>query len=70
MQEHQQGKHLPLPKYNVLALTGPTNEQIFKVEVRIQDAEPQVAEGASRRAAEQAAAMQLLTQLGISEEEK
>ncbi|WP_369857433.1 ribonuclease III [Candidatus Thalassolituus haligoni] len=70
LQEHQQGKHLPLPKYNVLALTGPTNEQIFKVEVRIQDAEPQVAEGASRRAAEQAAAMQLLTQLGISEEEK
>jgi ribonuclease-3 len=70
LQEHQQGQHLPLPKYSVLALTGPTNEQIFKVEVRIQDAEPQVAEGASRRAAEQAAAMQLLTQLGISEEEK
>ncbi|MDO6682584.1 MULTISPECIES: ribonuclease III [unclassified Oceanobacter] len=70
LQEYQQSKHLPLPKYNVLALTGPTNEQIFKVEVQIQDAEPQVAEGASRRAAEQAAAMQVLTELGIREEEK
>jgi len=70
LQEHQQGRHLALPKYQVLSVTGPSNEQVFKVEVRIPDADAQIAEGTSRRNAEQAAALKMLTDLGISEVEE
>nr|WP_246624838.1 ribonuclease III [Oceanobacter mangrovi] len=70
LQEYQQGRHMALPKYQVLSIVGPSNEQVFKVEVRIPDAEPQQADGTSRRAAEQAAALKLLSDLGISEVEE
>lgn len=70
LQEYQQGRHLALPKYEVLSVQGPSNEQVFKVEVKIPDATPHVAEGSSRRSAEQAAALKLLSALGISEAEE
>ena len=70
LQEYQQGRHLALPKYEVLSVQGPSNEQVFKVEVKIPDATPYVAEGSSRRSAEQAAALKLLSALGISEAEE
>jgi ribonuclease-3 len=67
LQEYQQGRHMPLPRYQVLLVSGPTNKQVFKVECRIPELEPVVAEGSSRRGAEQAAASQLLTAIGLDE---
>jgi ribonuclease III len=67
LQEYQQGLHMSLPRYQVVALDGPSNEQIFTVECRIPDLSPVVGEGASRRAAEQSAAQKLLLQLGIED---
>lgn len=67
LQEYQQGRHMALPKYQVLSVEGPTNNQVFKVECRVSDLEPMVAEGSSRRGAEQAAASLLLAVLGLDE---
>ena len=69
LQEYQQGRHMSLPRYQVVAVDGPSNEQVFTVECRIPDLPPVVADGASRRAAEQLAAQKLLTELGIEDGE-
>jgi len=68
LQEYQQGRKSSLPKYEVLNVEGPTNEQVFTVECRIPElADAIVAQGSSRRGAEQSAAAQVLTILGIDE---
>nr|WP_255605979.1 ribonuclease III [Thalassolituus sp. ST750PaO-4] len=68
LQEYQQGRKSSLPKYEVLNVEGPTNEQVFTVECRIPElADAIVAQGSSRRGAEQSAAAQVLTLLGIDE---
>ena len=66
LQEYQQANKSSLPKYQVLHVEGPTNEQIFTVECRIPEQDDAiVARGHSRRAAEQSAASQMLTRLGL-----
>ncbi|WP_430459608.1 ribonuclease III [Thalassolituus sp. LLYu03] len=68
LQEHQQANKSRLPHYEVLNVEGPTNEQVFTVECRIPEhAEPVVAQGPSRRAAEQSAAALLLAILGLDD---
>ncbi len=68
LQEYQQGRKSSLPKYDVLNVEGPTNEQVFTVECRIPElVDAIVAQGGSRRGAEQSAAAQVLTILGIDE---
>lgn len=67
LQEYQQGRHMVLPRYQVLTVDGPSNQQIFTVECRIPELPAAIAEGASRRAAEQAAAQKLLAGLGIDD---
>jgi len=68
LQEFQQANKSSLPRYEVLNVEGPTNEQVFTVEVRIPELEDAiVAQGASRRAAEQTAAGQMLTMLGVQD---
>jgi len=68
LQEHQQANRLGLPKYTVLNVGGPGNEQIFTVSCCVPQQEGDVtAEGSSRRAAEQAAAMTWLQRLGLEE---
>lgn len=67
LQEYQQAHQLGLPKYKVLSVEGPTNEQVFNVECRILGLEPAVSVGTSRRGAEQAAAQKLLTLLGLND---
>jgi len=57
LQEYLQGRHLPLPRYNVTAIRGGAHEQMFEVECEI----PQLGirsqgAGMSRRSAEQEAA--------------
>ena len=65
LQEWAQGRGLPLPQYAVLEIGGESHAQTFRVNCAVDgvDASAQ-GEGLSRRRAEQAAAQQLLEQLG------
>jgi ribonuclease-3 len=64
LQEWLQGRKLPLPQYEVVAIGGAAHRQVF--EVRCEAPElglRSIGEGASRRAAEQEAAAAMLRQL-------
>ena len=64
LQEFLQGKRLPLPRYNVVAIRGEAHEQTFRVACEVDDlAVRSEGEGNSRRAAEQAAAALALEKL-------
>jgi len=64
LQELLQGRKLPLPRYAVLRTEGEAHEQTFVVECRVEGLETTASgQGASRRAAEQAAAQGMLEQL-------
>ena len=64
LQELLQGKRLPLPRYNVVAVRGEAHEQTFRVACEVDElAVRSEAEGNSRRAAEQAAAALALEKL-------
>ncbi|PJG85022.1 ribonuclease III [Conservatibacter flavescens] len=66
LQEYLQGRRLALPTYQVVDIQGEAHCQTFKVECRVENIEQTfVGLGASRRKAEQAAAEQILKQLGI-----
>lgn len=68
LQEFQQANKLSLPKYEVVKVTGATNEQLFTVECSVPELSETVsATGGSRRAAEQQAASELLIKLGLEE---
>ncbi len=57
LQEYLQGRHLPLPEYQVSSIEGHDHAQIFRVECRVSGlAEALSGEGGSRRKAEQEAA--------------
>lgn len=57
LQEHLQGRKIPLPVYSVVATHGAAHSQLFEVECSIPKLSVQVlGSGGSRRAAEQAAA--------------
>lgn len=67
LQEYLQAKQLPLPKYDVLSISGSAHEQLFKISCAVQDIEnPIIGQGGSRRIAEQEAAAQALKFLGLS----
>ncbi len=66
LQEWAQGKGLPLPNYIEIARTGPDHAPLFTTEVRIPGCAPIRGEGASKRAAEQAAASALLDREGVT----
>jgi ribonuclease III len=64
LQEHLQGRGLALPRYSVQKTEGEAHEQTFIVECRVDDLGITASgTGASRRAAEQAAAEGVLEQL-------
>jgi ribonuclease-3 len=64
LQEHLQGRKLPLPRYVVIRTEGEAHEQTFVIECRVEGLEVTASgQGASRRAAEQAAAQGMLEQL-------
>jgi len=63
LQEHQQSRHLALPEYRVIEVTGEAHAQFFKVECIVSDSEPTHGQGKSRRYAEQIAAEEMLSQL-------
>lgn len=55
----------PQPKYRVRQRLGPDHAPAFTVEVELPGIEPQAGEGPTKRAAEQAAARQMLVTLGV-----
>lgn len=63
LQEWAQGRGLALPKYVALERSGPDHAPVFTCEVRIPGHNPARGTGASKRAAEQAAASALLAAL-------
>jgi ribonuclease-3 len=65
LQEWAQGQGLELPQYVEIARKGPDHAPRFTTEVRISGKEPARGEGASKRAAEQAAARALLEREGV-----
>lgn len=66
LQEWAQGQGLALPEYVEIARKGPDHAPRFTSEVRIPGKQPARGEGASKRAAEQAAATALLAREGAS----
>lgn len=60
LQEWAQGRGLPLPRYRTVSAEGPAHQPRFKVEVSVAGEPPAQAEGASKQAAERAAAAALL----------
>merc|ERR1711879_787994 len=67
LQEYQQGRHQSLPRYDVISVEGPSNKQVFTVTCTISDSPVTRSLGSSRRAAEQAAAEQVLIALGLND---
>jgi ribonuclease-3 len=65
LQEWVQGQGLELPAYVEVQRQGPDHAPRFTAEVRIKGRKPARGEGASKRAAEQAAAGALLAREGV-----
>jgi ribonuclease-3 len=65
LQEWAQGQGLDLPQYVEVDRQGPDHRPRFTAEVRIKGRKPARGEGASKRAAEQAAASALLEREGV-----
>ena len=66
LQEWLQGRGLPLPRYQVVQVEGESHAQTFRVSCEVDAVKASAqGEGPSRRRAEQAAAQQLLAQLGL-----
>ncbi len=65
LQEWAQGQGLDLPQYVEVSREGPDHAPRFTAEVRIKGTKPARGEGASKRAAEQAAASALLAREGV-----
>lgn len=63
LQELAQGRGLPLPVYETVAMSGPAHAPVFTVSVRIEGHEPATAEGTSKRQAEHGAAGALVARL-------
>lgn len=64
LQEWAQGNGLPLPSYRTVSTEGPPHQPHFKVEVSVKGETPVTASGASKQAAERAAAVALLKAIG------
>ena len=64
LQEWAQGRGDPLPKYAVVSREGPDHQPLFTVTASLKDGRSATSSGASKRAAEQAAAADLLKRLG------
>jgi len=68
LQEWAQARGLPTPAYRELARTGPHHKPKFRVAVELPERPPAEGSGSSKRAAEQAAAAEMLTTVGVAVE--
>ncbi len=66
LQEWAQARGLPTPAYQELARTGPHHKPKFSVSVSLPGRPPAEGSGASKRAAEQAAAAAMLSHVGVA----
>jgi ribonuclease-3 len=66
LQEWAQARGLPTPAYRELARTGPHHNPKFRIAVELPDRPPAEGTGSSKRAAEQAAAAEMLLTVGVS----
>ncbi len=64
LQEWAQAGGLALPRYTVVKSEGPPHDPVFEVSVSVAGQDPASARGRSKRAAEQAAARNLLDRVG------
>ena len=65
LQEWAQGRGLPLPRYTLLRNEGAAHNPLFEISVEVRGKPPVSATGSSKQAAEKAAALALLRQLGV-----
>ena len=65
LQEWAQARGLPTPSYREIERTGPHHDPEFRVAVTLPERAPAEGRGRSKRAAEQAAASELLTREGV-----
>ena len=65
LQEWAQARGLPTPAYRELARTGPHHNPKFRVAVELPDRPAAEGQGSSKRAAEQAAAAEMLAAVGV-----
>ena len=65
LQEWAQARGLPTPSYREVERTGPHHDPVFRVAVLLPQHEPAEGRGRSKRAAEQAAAAELLAREGV-----
>jgi ribonuclease-3 len=68
LQEWAQARGLPAPEYVETARTGPDHAPTFTIAARLKSGEEAVAEGRSKRQAEQAAARELLRRMEAGDE--
>jgi ribonuclease-3 len=66
LQEWAQGQGLPTPTYREVERTGPHHDPRFRIEVALPGLKPAEGIGASKRTAEKAAALELLTREGVA----
>lgn len=66
LQEYLQGRHIGLPGYSVLSISGDAHQQVFEVECRVTGLDQATCgSGSSRRRAEQQAAQAMLALLAV-----
>jgi ribonuclease-3 len=65
LQEWAQARGLPTPVYRQVARSGPDHAPVFSIEVSVNGFEPALAEGSSKRFAEQASAQNFLEREGV-----
>jgi ribonuclease-3 len=66
LQEWAQARGLPTPAYKEMARTGPHHDPEFRVAVTLPGRPPAEGKGSSKRAAEQSAAAEMLTRVGVA----
>jgi ribonuclease III len=66
LQEWVQGRGQGLPVYETVSVEGPAHKRVFTVSALVEGGESAVASGSSKRAAETAAAAELLSRLAAS----
>jgi len=67
LQEWAQGRGRGLPTYETVSVAGPAHKRVFTVSARVEGAEPATASGSSKRAAETAAAAELIARLSVDQ---
>ena len=65
LQEWAQARGLPTPVYRQVGRSGPDHAPVFSIEVGVNGFEPALAEGSSKRFAEQASAQNFLEREGV-----